>query len=949
VSSGARLVGRAPELQLAERAIAEVLAGRPAGLTLFGGPGVGKSALLAALCQRAELAGMRTFQARALESEHDVVNGLLKHVFEQPISTRDGRNTRDSAADALGWLDSADRALLALDDVQWADEASLAALARLLHRGLVRPALLVIALRPTAPRPLIEAAEAAARAGWLTRAEIAPLLVAEAEQLMGDLAPEARRALYGDSGGNPFYLTELIDAERARQTRGAWPERSSEVQRVAVPPAVARAIVTELNRLSPRAGSFARAAAVAGVGESFDAALAAQVAGVDDDTALDAVEEMIQAGMVLATDVPWRFAFRYPVACRAIYESTSASFRLAAHARAAAAMRDADMPLSMQAHHVERCARVGDDQSIELLMRAAQLDERQAPDRAVRWLQAALRLVPASADTQRRVQMRIALASAQRKAGLVPDSRATLTDALDLVGADDGRRRELVAAIAKLGHMEGRHGDAHELPSEMLALADEEASAARVGLGLELAAEYCLAGDSERMLAVAAAVREDAGRLGDVLSQAAACGYEAVARFANGDAAAAGRLSDRAAEMIESLPHTSLVERVEALLIVVYAEQTLERHDRAVSHLDLGMTLAQRYGYGLQADVMSSMLVGAYLRQGRLQDAEDTIEAALAAADHLNVQSYALPLRAWIRTLRGNLDGAHADANGATAMLTRAQSTILTVPARNWLAAALLELDRPEHAWQELAAHVTELTPTTCATHPEIYQTLTICELALGNVDAAERWAVEAEAAAANTGLGGRIGVSAAARARLELARGHALRAAESALAGARSFATAGWRLDAGRCELLAGKALVAARDRGRAIEVLRHAHAELDACGAVRYRDQATRELRRIGTRAPRRVLRTGPSQVRKPSLDSLTPREREVALLVARGITNREIAAQLFVSTKTVESHVSSAFQKLGVGSRVSLAMAVRAELEAAPAVGGGQPGDEIAGTPA
>jgi DNA-binding NarL/FixJ family response regulator len=124
-----------------------------------------------------------------------------------------------------------------------------------------------------------------------------------------------------------------------------------------------------------------------------------------------------------------------------------------------------------------------------------------------------------------------------------------------------------------------------------------------------------------------------------------------------------------------------------------------------------------------------------------------------------------------------------------------------------------------------------------------------------------------------------------------------------------------GARIVAGRSRTLAGQAYAEAGQNKEAILALDRAEAELATCGAVRYADQAARELRRLG----RRVIRTG----RRGDDDGLglSRRELEVARLVAEGKTNREIAAELFLSNRTVESHLSRVFTKLGVSSRAAV----------------------------
>jgi DNA-binding NarL/FixJ family response regulator len=102
----------------------------------------------------------------------------------------------------------------------------------------------------------------------------------------------------------------------------------------------------------------------------------------------------------------------------------------------------------------------------------------------------------------------------------------------------------------------------------------------------------------------------------------------------------------------------------------------------------------------------------------------------------------------------------------------------------------------------------------------------------------------------------------------------------------------------------------------------LQRAAAELDACGALRYRDEAERELGKLGHRIHRR---TRPGTTDGIGIESLTERELQVARLVVERKTNPQIAAELFLSQKTVETHLRHIFRKMNVSSRVALARAV------------------------
>jgi DNA-binding CsgD family transcriptional regulator len=154
------------------------------------------------------------------------------------------------------------------------------------------------------------------------------------------------------------------------------------------------------------------------------------------------------------------------------------------------------------------------------------------------------------------------------------------------------------------------------------------------------------------------------------------------------------------------------------------------------------------------------------------------------------------------------------------------------------------------------------------------------------------------------------------------LGAGEADLAAERALASAAAPVEVGTPVEAGLARTLAGRALERPGRREHAVEVLQRAAAELDACGALRYRDAADRELRRLGRRVHRR---TRPGDADAVGIETLTGRERQAARLVADRRTNAEIADSLFLSTKTVETHLRNMFRKLDVSSRVEVARAV------------------------
>ncbi len=142
------------------------------------------------------------------------------------------------------------------------------------------------------------------------------------------------------------------------------------------------------------------------------------------------------------------------------------------------------------------------------------------------------------------------------------------------------------------------------------------------------------------------------------------------------------------------------------------------------------------------------------------------------------------------------------------------------------------------------------------------------------------------------------------------------------------AFGRAGALACQARARLLAGQALARAGRSESAIDQLSRARQALAGCGAHHWAGEAAAELRRLGQRVPRAARRRAPA-----AAAGLSARESEISELVALGLTNRDIAAKLFVSDKTVEAHLSRIFAKLGVTGRAALAAAVGSNPRPAP----------------
>jgi DNA-binding NarL/FixJ family response regulator len=194
------------------------------------------------------------------------------------------------------------------------------------------------------------------------------------------------------------------------------------------------------------------------------------------------------------------------------------------------------------------------------------------------------------------------------------------------------------------------------------------------------------------------------------------------------------------------------------------------------------------------------------------------------------------------------------------------------------------------------------------------YELLVRAATAAGNHANADEWAGRAEEVARQLALPGRSGIAALARAQ-SLAAVDPGVSAKIAQTAAEALTASGLMLDAGRAHAVAGWNLVACDNRDQARVAAASALEAFEGCGARRLSTQLNVLLRRLGSISP---------QADRPArgVAALSRRERQVAALVTEGLTNRQIAARLFVTDKTIEMHLSHVFGKLGVLNRVGVA---------------------------
>jgi DNA-binding CsgD family transcriptional regulator/tetratricopeptide (TPR) repeat protein len=682
----------------------------------------------------------------------------------------------------------------------------------------------------------------------------------------------------------------------------------------------------ELAGLPVDARSLLDAAAV--VGDPFELDFAAATAELDEPQALRALDPLLDAGLLERTDVPRRFKFRHPVLRKAVYDATGVAWRSAAHERAAHALAAHGEPPAVRANHVDQFAALGDREAIRLFREAADASARSAPASAARWYASALRLLPSDpADDDERARLLEQLARARAGAGQFGDGRQALIELLAVAPPDSARHVWAITGCAHLEHLLGLHADAHERLVKGLDSVPSRTSAGGAILLLDLAMDAYYGRDYERVvewglqaLAVGEALEDPTFT---AAAHAAVCLGEAyTGRIANAEAHRA-----EARALVDELEDDELATRLDALANLGAAEVYLDRYEDAERHLRRGLELGRRIGQGQLFPLLTQELAVALETQGRLAEAKEHLDGAIEAARLAGTTqslAWALMNCAWATMLTGDLGAAMRLAEESAELVQGLEDSPLATWSAVILGAIVIEAGRPAHGIEVIHASAggpaLDLLPGDF--RAIILERITGALLSLGRLEEASEAAALAERRAAATGLGMSKAHAASARAAVALALEDPDEAASHAQAAAAAAAEIGAQVVEARARVLAGRALHAGGEHARAETELTAAAAALDACGAIRYRDEAERELRRLGKRDHRR---RGTARTDGEGMAALSARELEVAHLVVERKTNPEIAAELFLSQKTVESHLRSAFRKLGVASRVELARAV------------------------
>lgn len=915
------LIGRERELDAVARAVEQVRDGGFRGLAVLGEGGIGKSAVLAAMRERAVRAGLLVLHGCGAHPDREVPFGVIVDALDAHVAGMHPARVAAVGEDlgavlpAVGTVPSAAgpaerfrqrqavRALLELlgrerplalllDDLQWADDASLDLLVHLLRRPPDAPLLLGLASRtgPVIARLL--------DADGLELLELGPLREDVSRGFLDGVADaRLRERLLRHADGNPLFLREFarVDGEPA------------------LPTTVRATVDSELAALPAEARRLVDGAAV--VGPTFDPELAAAAAAMPVDVA--ALDALVAARLVRAVGGRG-FAFRPVVHC-VVYDTMPPAWRLEAHERVARALEARGASAAVRAPHVARFGRAGDAAAIDVLMEGAR---DAGPADAVDWLTAALGLVP-DRDRSRRVGLLGELAAAMAVAGRLQSAHAAMVQALAL---DAGERRvALTIACARVERHLSHHDAARR---RLLAIRVTAPAETQATLAFELAACAFHQGDADELAEWSdRAIGLTGGGRADPVLLAGAEALAAIGALWNGDAARAGALLDRLGARLNDVDDDALAARVEIAVYAAIAQTLAERFSAAAETGARTAALARRTGQEhalVTALGVRAISLWHLLELDAARDEARAAESLARGQDSPHLLHFALCVCARVYARHDETAAAERAAREAAGLVGALTPTLFTRTAACDLAAVGAERD-PARAVREMAAAAGPLLEHADPTlRTGLLLRLVRATLAAGAVDDADRLAAVATAHAARLGVAGGELRATLARAEVLLARGDATTAAALVAEWTAPRAAADHAIspqDVLEARLFLGRALAAAGDGEAAKAALRAVADVAGQTGAAPVFRSAGRELRRLGTRAPT----TRRDASRRAGTGGLSAREQQVADLVARGDSNKQIAATLFLSEKTVANTLTRVYAKLGVRSRTQLASEV------------------------
>ncbi len=948
------LVGRDDLLDLADRRIAEVLAGRGQFLLLSGEAGVGKSRLLGAIERRAAAAGFRTIRGGTYPSDLQVAAAILIDLARQMRRTHGLEAAATRLSERLDDLDASGPAdphrrrrllqldvaelladlavdgptLLALEDLQWSDDLTLEiieALARRVPDGR----LLVVAtyrtdeLFPRAPlrewRARLVAQRRAeeirvARLSEEDTARMATYLIATGLPIARDVAA----AMYARTDGIPLHVEELLAVLAASEAGGGLAVRDA-----GVPETLEDAVMVRIEARSAGARAVARAGAV--IGRAFELDLLESVVGLPPDELSESLAELADHFVLLQSGTTGAFGFRHALICDAIYDRTPEPERRRLHDRVAGSAVGTDVGTdAFLAFHFERAGRDA-DAFAAALRGAATATAISSHSEASQLYACALRTAPPDLAAVERARLYEAFGAAAAASddnvaadGAFRSARAAYHHAGDrlaaaavvaplvavrhLLGDDlDARAAQIRAALGEIDHAPSLHGTSIDPASDRV----------RGRLLAALSATYML----DRRLAESMDVAADARRLataaGDVPTEINAATTLGACLVFAGQMDAGWNLAEESIARSRAAGLEAEVARGYRML--GSCASVLLEYRRAEPWLREGIDYAEHADLWNHRHYMAAHLAHVLWATGRWPEAAELAQHALAdGRGGITTRISALHVLGFVALGRGELRDAVASLDEARRLGEQMHELQRLAPALWGLAeVALARGDATEAIRLCNEGHEASRAVGDAAYLFPFVVTGTRAHLAAGDPQAARAWAAACTEPIRMRAIPGTSlaldhaeGLLATAAGGTGQAREILGRVADGWLALDRTWEGTWALVDLARAHVRSNRRADAGRIASRA------------AAAAT-------------GLGAPSLIAAAGEvlaqARGRTPGADPwspLTAREFEVARHVAEGLTNPAIAAALDIAPKTVAAHVEHILAKLSVGRRAEIA---------------------------
>jgi DNA-binding CsgD family transcriptional regulator len=914
------ILGRERELAAAAELLSTLEHG-PAALLYAGEPGIGKTTLWREAVDRARGGPIVVLAAAPAEAEaplgfaaladllEPVVDELIpelsepqRHALAIALLREDpGSRRLDQRAVSAGVL-SIFRALtrkrtllLALDDIQWLDQPSAHVLAYAIRRlgGLPVGVLACERLGETRAVPL--ALRAALPEGRFTRIEVGPLSLASLHQLLKQrlgrsLPRRTMTRIEHVASGNPFFALEI-----GRALQGDLPIDGSALP---IPGNLRQLVEGRISSLPKATRTTLVAAASLGAPTVEVVGLAT---GMQPSSARRALEHAAAAGLVGLDASEIRFS--HPLYSAVAYSSALASERRLIHERLARITDD----IEERARHSALSADGASEQVAALLEAAAEhARTRGAPETAAELADHARLLTPPdhAASMQRRT---IKAAEYRFHAGELQPARLLLESLLRDAPADRVRG-DVLRLLGEIRYHEKSFSEA---------IADFEAALEFVGddpavsstIESQLTYSFNAAADwttAETHARRGLALAEQAGERG-ILAEALA--VHAILSFLLGRGLDRAEL-DRALEL-EDIQRQVVVEMRPSLIAGCLALYVGEL-DRSIALLSPLRERALKHGAETDLIYVCGNLAWAHAWKGNLSAAADYADEAIETAMRIESDSalcFALAFGAVAAAFAGDADVAASRAEQTRELAAQTGYGVAIMWA-TW-ALGLLALSRgdPQVTDAVLGPFVTMLEQDGIA---EPVRAVFLADevealIALGHLDRAERLTTMLEDAGARLERQWTAVEGARSRALLSAARGDLEAASQAAGHAVELCDGLELRLEVARTLLVAGSIERRRRRKRAASELLRRSLEIFEQAGARAWAEKARSELKRVG--------------LQRAAATELSATEQRVAELAASGLTNRQVAAALFMSPKTVEANLAHVYSKLGIRSRAEL----------------------------